>query len=65
MKVSIQIVPDEQGGFVAECPSLPGCQSRGRTRDEAQDGMHEAIVGYLASVSNFVPERVVEEVVEV
>lgn len=33
----------ETGWFVAECPSLPGCISQGRTHDEALNNMREAI----------------------
>jgi len=37
----------EYGGFVAECPSLPGCMSQGKTRKEALDNIEEAVVGYI------------------
>ena len=29
------IYPGEDGWWVAECPSLPGCISQGKTREEA------------------------------
>lgn len=32
MKVRILIEQDEDGVYVAECPSLPGCISQGETR---------------------------------
>ncbi|MDE3059079.1 MAG: type II toxin-antitoxin system HicB family antitoxin [Bacteroidota bacterium] len=35
--------PDEDGGYVASCPSLPGCFSEGDTIDEALDNIKEAI----------------------
>ena len=41
---------DEDGWEVASCPSLPGCHSQGRTRDEALANIREAIRGYLASM---------------
>ena len=41
---------DEDGWEVASCPTLPGCHSQGRTRDEAQANIREAIRGYLASM---------------
>ena len=41
---------DEDGWEVASCPTLPGCHSQGRTRDEALDNIREAIKGYLASL---------------
>ncbi|MFW6133921.1 MAG: type II toxin-antitoxin system HicB family antitoxin [Planctomycetota bacterium] len=48
---------------MATCPSLPGCQSRGATREEAEHNLEEAIRGYMAAVNNFVPEHVDHEVV--
>ena len=41
---------DEDGWRVASCPTLPGCHSQGRTRDEALTNIREAIRGYLASM---------------
>ena len=41
---------DEDGWEVASCPTLPGCHSQGRTRQEALDNIREAIRGYLASL---------------
>ena len=41
---------DEDGWEVASCPTLPGCHSQGRTREEALDNVQEAIKGYLASL---------------
>ena len=33
----------EDGWIVAECPTLPGCISQGRTREEALANIREAI----------------------
>lgn len=41
---------DEDGWEVASCPTLPGCHSQGRTREEALRNVREAITGYLASL---------------
>ena len=41
---------DEDGWEVASCPTLPGCHSQGRTREEALANIREAISGYLASM---------------
>ena len=41
---------DEDGWEVASCPTLPGCHSQGRTREEALKNIREAIRGYLASL---------------
>lgn len=51
MKFRVIIEPDEDGVFVAECPSLPGCISQGRTRPEAVANIKDAIAGYLASLA--------------
>jgi predicted RNase H-like HicB family nuclease len=44
------IYPGEDQYFVAECPSLPGCISQGRTREEAISNIREAIEGYIAAL---------------
>lgn len=40
----------EDGYWVAECPSLPGCISQGKTRQEAIANIKEAIEGYIVSL---------------
>ncbi len=50
MKLETHIEQDEDGKFVASCPSLPGCWSQGDTHDEAARNLEEAIAGYLESV---------------
>ena len=68
MKFRVLIEPDEDGVFVAECPTLPGCVSQGTTRDEAITNIKDAIAGYLASLKKHnepVPLPITEEVVEV
>jgi predicted RNase H-like HicB family nuclease len=41
------IYPGEDGFFVAECPSLPGCISQGLTREETLINIREAIQLYI------------------
>jgi len=41
------IYPGEDGYWVAECPSLPGCISQGKTKEEAIANIKEAIRGYV------------------
>ena len=65
MKLTVRILDDERGGYVATCPSLPGCRSRGSSREDAKRKLDEAIRGYLAAVGNFVPETVVQDLAEV
>jgi predicted RNase H-like HicB family nuclease len=43
MKRRVLLYPGEDGYTVAEVPSLPGCVSQGRTRDEALLNIQEAI----------------------
>ena len=43
MKFMITICQDEDGVFVAECPSIPGCVSQGMTEEEAERNIQEAI----------------------
>ena len=38
----------EDGFWVVECPSLPGCISQGTSKEEALANIKEAIEGYLA-----------------
>ena len=44
------ISPGEDGYWVAECPSLPGCISQGKSREEAVANISEAIRGYIAAL---------------
>ncbi|MCS6919528.1 MAG: type II toxin-antitoxin system HicB family antitoxin [Fimbriimonadales bacterium] len=41
------IYPGEDGYWVAECPSLPGCISQGKTKQEALENIKEAIALYI------------------
>jgi len=43
MKFAVTIDRDEDGVWVVECPSIPGCVSQGRTRDEAIKSIEDAI----------------------
>jgi predicted RNase H-like HicB family nuclease len=43
----VLIYPGEDGYWVAECPSLPGCISQGQTREEAVHNIREAIDLYI------------------
>lgn len=68
MKYRILIEQDEDGVFVAECPSLPGCISQGKTRKEAIDNIQDAIKGYIESLrkhNESIPPSIDEEIVEV
>ena len=43
MKFPVIIYQDEDGVFIAECPSIPGCVSQGQTREEAVRNIQDAI----------------------
>jgi predicted RNase H-like HicB family nuclease len=44
------VYPGEDGYWVAEVPSLPGCISQGGTKEEAIANIQEAIKGYIAAL---------------
>jgi antitoxin HicB len=67
-KYRVIIEPDEDGIYVVEVPSLPGCISQGQTRTEAIENIKEAITVYLESLDAHgdpVPLQISEEVEEV
>src|SRR5690606_36482934 len=68
MKFRVLIEEDEDGVFVAEVPSLHGCISQGRTRDEALSNVREAIAGQLggrAAHGDPSPRAISEVIVEI
>ena len=48
----VLIYPGEDGYWVVECPSLPGCISQGSTRKEAIANIKEAIELYISSLQD-------------
>lgn len=40
----------EDGYWVAECPTLPGCVSQGKTVEEAMQNIREAIQAYIEAL---------------
>ncbi len=68
MKYRVIIEQDEDKIFVAECLSLPGCISQGKTRFEAINNIKDAIKGYIDSLKKHnepIPLSIEEEVVEI
>ena len=68
IKFRIVIEQDENGMFVAECPTLPGCISQGKTNEEAIRNIKDAIQGYVESLKKHnepIPPSIQEAVVEV
>lgn len=48
----VVVFPGEDGLWVAECPSLPGCVSQGRTKEDVIVNIKEAIQGYIAALED-------------
>ncbi|RJP20347.1 MAG: type II toxin-antitoxin system HicB family antitoxin [Candidatus Omnitrophota bacterium] len=48
----VLIHPGEDGFWIAECPSLPGCISQGETKEKAIQNIKEAIQTYIAALEN-------------
>ncbi|AEJ20801.1 type II toxin-antitoxin system HicB family antitoxin [Gracilinema caldarium] len=44
--------PGEDGYYVVECPSLPGCISQGKTKEEALKNIKEAIQAYTEALND-------------
>lgn len=60
------LYPGEDGYWVAECPSLPGCVSQGKNKEDAILNIREAIQGYIEALQQDnlpVPEDKFETVV--
>lgn len=52
MRFTVILTPDrEDGGYVAECPVIPGCVSEGNTLEEALGNIKEAVEGCLESLA--------------
>ena len=43
MKFTVAIDQDEDGVWIVECPSIPGCVSQGDTKDAALENIKDAI----------------------
>jgi predicted RNase H-like HicB family nuclease len=50
MRYTVILQKEEDGGYVATVPVLPGCVSQGDTREEAPKNIEEAIEVYLEDV---------------
>ncbi len=65
MKFQIVLEPSDEGGFTATVPSLPGCISEGRHREEALKNIQQAIELYLEPVDGDCDGSERAEVVEI
>ena len=48
----VLMYPGEDGYWVVECPSLPGCISQGESREEAITNIRDAIGEYIKSLED-------------
>ncbi len=46
----VVLYPGEDGYWVVECPSFPGCSSQGKTKEEAIANIKEAIEVYIEAL---------------
>ncbi len=66
MKFLINIFKDEDEVFIAECPSIPGCVSQGKTERDAEKNIQEAFKEYIeARVKEGIPVVVETKQIEV
>ena len=47
MKFNVTVDRDEDGAWIVECPSIPGCVSQGQTKEEALENINDAIAACL------------------
>ena len=47
MKFNVTLDRDEDGAWIAECHSIPGCVSQGQTKEEALENIKDAIAACL------------------
>jgi predicted RNase H-like HicB family nuclease len=47
---TIILEKEEDGGYHAFCPALPGCHTQGDTYDEAMENIEDAIRLYIESL---------------
>jgi predicted RNase H-like HicB family nuclease len=68
MRYTVVLEREEDGGYVASVPALPGCVSQGDTRDQALANIREAIALYVEDCKDAgdpVPTEAGKEFVEV
>ena len=68
MRYTVVLEREEDGGYVASVPALPGCVSQGDTRAEALKNIQEAIALYVEDCRDAddpVPTEAGKEFVEI
>lgn len=65
MKLKIVIHKDEQSGYWAEVPSIPGCATQGDTFDELLENIYEAVEGCLSIDVRDIPITAQDKIMEI
>ncbi len=55
MRIETKITKSATGTYRAWCPSLPGCEATGASREEAMAGIRQAMDSYVASLDSAMP----------
>ena len=61
MLFHVTVEKSEDGWFVVECPSLPGCVSQGKNEEEALENIKEAITAWLWAEDKKITSRLVRK----
>ena len=56
------VLEDDEEGFAASIPGLPGCHSQGATEEEALENIANAAKEYLAVITELNLGKVIREV---
>jgi predicted RNase H-like HicB family nuclease len=64
MNLKVTVEKGEDGYFVARCLSLKSCWSQGKTREEALQGIRDAIDLYLEPAATEVSAHRAKEIIE-
>ena len=65
MKYKVLISEGEDGWYVVECPSIPGCVSQGKSLEEALENIKDAIQGGLDVLNEKIEIKGEEKLMEV
>ena len=60
-ELEVIVEPNDEGGYTAHIPSIPGCVSQGATIDEVINNLKEAIRLYLEKVMGQVLDNAKKE----
>jgi predicted RNase H-like HicB family nuclease len=55
------IIEEDEDGFYAYCPELPGCQSQGDSLKEVKNNIHEAVELYIETLSDIEKQKLLQK----